>query len=186
MASAAITEERTTVFLEAYAATELQSLEAAELNLATSDHELTTLELAEYFEQRVRTNSALIELYDAREMPEYEKEEGSGFTNTTPKGKAMHENTWLETFAARLRTSESIESFKSSNAGTSNSKDVAEELYFVRAHVKHKDNTVDTISLERVIAELIGDDKWQKIVSRELKLPNRASLDPLPYFESGF
>ena len=186
MASAAITEERTTVFLEAYAATELQSLEAAELNLATSDHEFTTLELAEYFEQRVRTNSALIELYDAREMPEYENEEGSEFKNTTPKGKAMHENTWLEYFADKLRNSKSIEEFKSAAAGTSNSKDVAEELYFVRAHVKHKDNTVDTISLERVIAELIGDDKWQKIVSRELKLPNRASLDPLPYFESGF
>ena len=70
MSNGAVTEEKTTVFLEAYAATELQSLEVAELNLATSDHELTPQELAEYFEQRVRTNSALIELYSSKEMPE--------------------------------------------------------------------------------------------------------------------
>ena len=186
MSNGAVTEEKTTVFLEAYAATELQSLEVAELNLATSDHELTPQELAEYFEQRVRTNSALIELYSAREMPEYEKEDGSEFTNTTPKGKAMHENTWLEYFADKLRNSKSIEEFKSAASGTSNSKDVAEELYFARAHVKHKDHTVDAYHLERVIAELIGDDNWEKILRREFKLENRAFLDPLPYFESGF
>jgi len=187
MANGAVTEEKTSVFLEAYASTEVNNLEAAKLKLATSDHEITTQELAEYFEQRVRTNGVLIELYDARGMSEYEEEvEGMEFQDITPKGKAMHENTWLENFADKLRNSKSIEEFKSAAVGTSNSKDVAEELYFVRAHVKHKDHTVDAYHLERVIAELIGDDNWEKILRREFKLENRAFLDPLPYFESGF
>ena len=179
MLTHAKTDETAIESLETSATIALQDLERAENRLATSDRQLTTQELADFFDQRVKTNQALIDLYQERGMKEYAIDTAAGTLDATPMGKAMHEIEWLQTFAIQLRSCASLEEFK---LKTTNSKDVAEELYIARSHVKHIETTAETQHLENAIANLIGEDAWERILKREKENPGRAYLEPQAFF----
>ena len=179
--------------MEYNASIELRNLEAAEKELTTSDHLLTPQEIVDYFEQRISTNIALIEYYRGKGLEMYEADEESGKSVLSRLGTAVHDNSFVEHMIGKLKESGSLQEFVAMNppasngkSGTSLLKEVAQELHNARAHVKNRNNFVETSNLDEAIADLIGNERWVRILQHESENIGTAYIEPEVSFNAGF